>query len=41
MEREEANEWLEKAYYHVVLGNGPDATEAAESAYYLSLLNLI
>jgi hypothetical protein len=41
MEREEAREWLEKAYHHVVLAKGLDATEAAECFYYLSLLNLI
>jgi hypothetical protein len=41
MEREEAKEWLEKAYHHVVLAKGPDATEAHKCFYYLSIFNLI
>jgi hypothetical protein len=41
MERLEAREWLEKAYNHVVLAKGPDATEAYKCYYYLSIFNLI
>eukprot|EP00596_Hydrurales_sp_CCMP1899_P011098 CAMPEP_0119036572 /NCGR_PEP_ID=MMETSP1177-20130426/4371_1 /TAXON_ID=2985 /ORGANISM="Ochromonas sp, Strain CCMP1899" /LENGTH=133 /DNA_ID=CAMNT_0006996645 /DNA_START=966 /DNA_END=1367 /DNA_ORIENTATION=+ len=41
MEREEAKEWLEKAYNHVVLAKGPDASEAYKCFYYLSIFNLI
>lgn len=41
MEREEAKEWLEKAYHHILLAKGPDATEAHKCFYYLSIFNLI
>jgi len=43
MEREEAKEWLEKEYKHVLFAKGPDATEALSvfiTSRYVTLYRL-
>ena len=40
LEREEALEWLQKAYSHVVQAKGSESIEAHKCFYYLSIFNL-